>query len=179
MQAVYLLCLLAGTALAGEPITFTAQGTEQLAFTPGDDATSLVVDAIHKARRQLLVQVYSFTSRDIADALVDAHRRGLDVRVIADREQVAKMENGQVAWLARQGVPVWIDGDHNAAHNKVIVIDAGATDSAVVTGSFNFTLSAQNRNAENLLVLRGNPNLAEAYAANWRRHRAHSLPWRN
>jgi phosphatidylserine/phosphatidylglycerophosphate/cardiolipin synthase-like enzyme len=54
-------------------------------------------------------------------------------------------------------VPVWIDAEHAAAHNKVMVIDNGTADAAVITGSFNFTQAAQHRNAENLLILRGNP----------------------
>ena len=180
MRAACLLlaCVLANAASAGEPISFAAQGSVQLAFTPGDDAAGLVVDAIHGAKKQVLVQAYSFTHRDIAEALVDAKRRGLDVRVVADREQTGKMENGRIAWIAGHGVPVWLDADHSAAHDKVMVIDAGTHDATVITGSFNFTHAAQSRNAENLLVLRGNLNLVEAYAANWRRHRAHSLAWR-
>ena len=79
-------------------------------------------------------------------------------------------------WLAEQGVPVWIDADHAAAHNKVMVIDNGTPDAAVITGSFNFTHAGQHRNAENLLILRGNAILSEAYAANWRRHKIHALP---
>jgi phosphatidylserine/phosphatidylglycerophosphate/cardiolipin synthase-like enzyme len=49
----------------------------------------------------------------------------------------------------------------------------------VITGSFNFTHAAQFRNAENLLILRGHGTLAEAYAANWRRHKIHALPLGN
>ena len=75
-------------------------------------------------------------------------------------------------------MPLWIDSEHAAAHNKVMVIDNGLPEAAVITGSFNFTQAAQHRNAENLLILRGNPNLTEAYAANWRRHKIHSLPFR-
>jgi phosphatidylserine/phosphatidylglycerophosphate/cardiolipin synthase-like enzyme len=167
---------LGGSAQASEPLTFSAQGTLQLAFTPGDDVAGLVIATLGQARKQVLVQAYSFTHRGIAEALVAAKRRGLDVRVLADREQMQRQDNSQVGWLAAQGVAVWVDGDHAAAHNKVMVIDAGSREAAVITGSFNFTQAGQHRNAENLLVLRGNLNLAEAYAANWRRHRAHSLP---
>lgn len=163
---------------AGEALQLNARGTIQLAFTPGDDAAGLVVEAIRKARRQVLVQAYSFTHKDIAQALVDAKRRGIDVQVVADRKQMETIATSRVEWLAEQGVPVWVDAEHAAAHSKVMLIDTGAADAAVVTGSFNFTHAAQYRNAENLLILRGNPNLAEAFAANWRRHKIHSLPLR-
>jgi phosphatidylserine/phosphatidylglycerophosphate/cardiolipin synthase-like enzyme len=100
------------------------------------------------------------------------------VQLVADRQQMENGATSQVEWLAEQGVPVWIDTEHAAAHNKVMVIDNGSAEAAVVTGSFNFTHAAQSRNAENLLILRGNPNLAEAYAANFRRHKIHSIPFR-
>ncbi len=174
-----LALMLAGLAVggvAGEPLRLDARGSVQVAFTPGDDAGALVVDAVRKARKQILVQAYSFTHKAIAQALVEARRRGVDVQVIADRQQMESVATSRVVWLAEQGVPVWIDADHAAAHNKVMVIDNGTADAAVITGSFNFTHAAQFRNAENLLLLRGNAPLAEAYAANWRRHKIHSLP---
>ena len=160
---------------AAEPLTLTARGEVQVAFTPGDDAGILVVNAIRQARHQILVQTYSFTHQDIAEALVAARRRGVEVSVIADRRQAETLQTSLVDWLVQQGVPVWIDGDHAAAHNKVMVVDGNTPQAVLITGSFNFTHAAQYRNAENLMLLRGNPLLAQAYAANWQRHRAHSL----
>ncbi len=173
-----LLLLAAPLAQAEEALLLNARGTIQLAFTPGDDVAGLIVAAIGKARRQVLVQTYSFTHQDIAQALVNARRRGIDVQVIADQRQMETIATSKLEWLAEQGVPLWIDSEHAAAHNKVMVIDNGMPEAAVITGSFNFTQAAQHRNAENLLILRGNPNLTEAYAANWRRHKIHSLPFR-
>lgn len=178
---VLIACCLAAfltPAPAGDALQLNARGTVQLAFTPGDDVAGLIVDVIGKARRQVLVQTYSFTHRAIAQALVDAKRRGLDVQLVSDRVQMERIVTSKIEWLAEQGVPVWIDGEHAAAHNKVMVIDNGTEEALVITGSFNFTQAAQHRNAENMLILRGNPNLAEAYAANWRRHKIHSIPLR-
>lgn len=172
------LSLLSPWALADEALQLNARGTVQVAFTPGDDAAGLVIAAVSKARRQVLVQAYSFTHPDIAQALVDAKRRGIDVQVIADPRQMETIATSRVEWLAEQGVALWIDGEHAAAHNKVMIIDNGFADAVLLTGSFNFTQAAQYRNAENLLLLRGNPNLVEAYAANWRRHKIHALPFR-
>lgn len=175
--ALLALALNAG-AQASEPLTLTAQGQVQVAFTPGDDAGALVADVVNKAKRQVLVQIYSFTHKDIAQALIAARGRGVDVQMIADPEQAERTETSLVEEIARSGVPVYLDNQHAAAHNKVMVIDAGSPNATVITGSFNFTHAAQYRNAENLLILRGNPLLADAYAANWRRHRTHSLPFR-
>lgn len=169
-----LLCLAAPWACA-EPLTLGARGSIQVAFTPGDDAGALVLDAIGQARRQILVQAYGLTHKAIAEALVAARKRGVEVMLIADRQQAETLRTSLVGWLAEQGVPVWLDAEHAAAHDKVMVLDAGTPEATLITGSFNFTHAAQYRNAENLLVLRGNPPLVDAYAANWRRHRIHSL----
>lgn len=180
MRNLLAALILGGGAVLGaaEPLTLSARGEVQVAFTPGDDAGALVVSAIQQARRQILVQAYSFTHKDIAEALVAARRRGVEVMIIADSQQTETIATSLVGWLAEQGVPVWIDADHAAAHNKVMVLDVGTPQATLITGSFNFTHAAQHRNAENLMVLRGNPPLVEAYAANWRRHRIHSLPLR-
>ncbi len=172
---VLVLCL--GNAHAA-PMEIDLKGQALVAFSPGDDAGALVVDAIRSARRQVLVQAYSFTHRAIADALVTAVKRGVDVRVIADPVQHDRIATSLIDELASQGVPVYLDGQHGAANNKVMVIDAGQPESTVITGSFNFTQAAQYRNAENLLILRGVPALAEAYADDWRRHKVHALPFR-
>jgi phosphatidylserine/phosphatidylglycerophosphate/cardiolipin synthase-like enzyme len=151
--------------------------TVQIAFTPGDDAARIIVDAVRAAKDQILVQAFSFTHRDIARALIDAHVRGVTVQVIADAEQTELIENTVVPQLAAAGLPVFLDEEHVAAHNKVMVIDEGHPWAALITGSFNFTFAAQFRNAENLLVLRGGPRIIRAYADNWRQHRAHSRPY--
>lgn len=175
---VLLALLLVPFAAPAEPLTLTLQGTAQVAFTPGDDVGQVVTGAIRAAKRQVLVQAYSFTHRDIGQALIDARRRGVDVRVIVDLEQTEKGKTSLIGWLVQEGLPVWVDAEHPAAHNKVMVIDAGTNQAAVITGSFNFSHAADFRNAENLLLLRDNPHLAEAYAANWRRHFTHAQPVR-
>jgi phosphatidylserine/phosphatidylglycerophosphate/cardiolipin synthase-like enzyme len=75
-------------------------------------------------------------------------------------------------FLANQGVPTLIDTNHAIAHNKVMVLD-GET---VLTGSFNFTKAAQEKNAENLLMIRDTA-LAAQYTQNWEAHRQHSQPY--
>ena len=164
------------SCLAQLPAALPAQGTIQAAFAPWDDAEGVVLDAIRKAKRDIRVQAFSFTSRRLAAALVSAKRRGVDVQVIADAEQ-ASGPSSRLAALAAAGVAVLLDARYRSAHSKVMLMDASTPDAAVVTGSYNWTYAAQNRNAENLLVMRGNPELAQAYLANWERHAAGSRPF--
>lgn len=169
------------TALAFDamPRESTAQGTLQAAFAPWDDIEALVIDVVDRARSQILMQAYLITNKKIATALIMAHQRGVDVRLLADAHQ--SRENAtKVPMLAAAGIPVWLETRYQNAHNKVIVIDAATTAATVVTGSFNFTWAAQHKNAENVLIARNNPTLAARYALNWERQReqasAYSVP---
>ncbi len=171
--------MLAGGAYAFSPGTDKAlpvTATVRAAFTPQEDVAGQIVAAVRQAKHQILVQAFSFTHDGIAQALIEAHKRGVEVKLIADREQTEKMDHGQVPRLAMAGIPVWLDGEHQSAHNKVMVIDAGSAAAQVLTGSFNFTKAAQYKNAENVVFLSGNPALAEAYARNWQSHLVHSQP---
>ncbi len=171
------LLLVCGNAhAAAPPMPNPTNGTVQYAFTPGSRADAMIIAAIASARQQVLVQAYSFTHRRIADALVSARHRGVDVAVIADHDQTRSNASTVIRDITRSGVPVLLDSQHAAAHNKVIVIDAGDADCAVVTGSYNFTYNAQHRNAENVVILRGDLPLCEAFRNNWLRHKAHSIP---
>ena len=157
--------------------TLPATGTVQVAFPPDEDANGLIVNAIREARKTIQVQAFSFTSNEIAFALIAAKRRGIDVLLIADAEQVRKLENNKLGLMYQAGVRIWLDAQHQSAHNKIMIIDGDSATPAIVTGSMNFTYSGQFKNAENALILRGNKPLADAYSANWQRHRNHAIPF--
>jgi phosphatidylserine/phosphatidylglycerophosphate/cardiolipin synthase-like enzyme len=164
------------TSLRSQPVA--AQGTLQAAFTPWDDVEGLIVESIDSAKKQVLVQAYLLTSKKIANALIAAHRRAIDVRVLVDAEQLVKGESSKVPELINAGIPVWLEKKYQNAHNKVIVIDPMTADAIVITGSFNFTWAAQHKNAENILIARSNPTLASRYAMNWERHQNDSSPYK-
>jgi phosphatidylserine/phosphatidylglycerophosphate/cardiolipin synthase-like enzyme len=158
--------------------TSIAQGTLQPGFAPWDNVESMIIDAINTAKKQVLVQAYLLTSKKIAAALIAVHRRGIDVRVLADAEQLAKVKSSRLPELAAAGIAIWVETKYQNAHNKVIVIDATTQDATVITGSFNFTWSAQHKNAENILIARKNPVLASRYALNWERHKVDASPYK-
>jgi phosphatidylserine/phosphatidylglycerophosphate/cardiolipin synthase-like enzyme len=140
-------------------------------FSPKGGCMEAVIQELDAAKSRVLVQAYSFTSAPIAKALVEAHKRGVDVRVILDDSQRTE-KYSSADFVAHAGIPTWIDEKHAIAHNKIMVID-GAT---IITGSFNFTKAAEEHNAENLLVIRS-PELATQYTANWQSHVEHSKPY--
>lgn len=153
--------------------SFSDSARWQACFTPGEDCTGVIVAAIARAQSTIRLQAYVFTSAPILGAISAAQARGVDVRAILDRSQ-ARPGHDSAAALARAGVAVLIDARPAIAHNKVIVIDAHT----VITGSFNFTRSAQRRNAENVLIVRGDAALAGAYAEYWLRRERSSAPYR-
>ena len=167
----------AADADAPTPRRYAAAGTVEIAFTPGDAVDNLIVAAIDRAQTEVLVHAYTFTHRKIAQALINARRRGVAVAVLADREQARAVPQNVLAQLAGGGIEVWLDGNFAAAHNKVIVIDAGLPRATTITGSYNFTLAAQRSNAENIVVLHDNESVARAYRDNWRRLKAGATPW--
>ena len=154
-----------------------ATGTVQVAFPPEEDANSLIVNALREAHKMVRVQTYSFTSNEIAFALIAAKQRGVDVVVIADAEQARKLENHKLGLMHRNGVRIWLDQQHQSAHNKIMIIDGEESLPVVISGSMNFTYSGQFKNAENLLIMRGNKALTDAYSANWQRHFNHATPY--
>ena len=104
----------------------------QVFFSPKGGCTEAVVANLNKATNNVIVQAYSFTSVPIAQALVDAQKRGVKVRVILDRSQRTEKYT-EADFLLHAGVPTWIDAKHTIVHNKIMVID-GKT---ILTGSFN------------------------------------------
>jgi phosphatidylserine/phosphatidylglycerophosphate/cardiolipin synthase-like enzyme len=172
-----LVLAVGGFAPAHAATEFPAAGTIELAFTPGDRIDARIAAAIDGAQREVLVLVYSFTQPTIARALAAAHGRGVTVEVVADRGQTLELPQSAVPGLARAGVAIWVNRGPGAAHNKVVVIDADLPDATTITGSYNFTVAAQARNAENVVVLRGNRNAARAYRDYFRRQQATAQRW--
>lgn len=163
----------------GETVPVTpSQGTVQVAFTPWDDAESLLLETLARAQREILVQAYVLTSRAIANSLVAAKQRGLNVSVLADAHQHEDNPASLLVSLAEKGIPVWLETRYRNAHNKIMVIDDGTQDVVIVTGSYNFTWSAQRMNAENLFLIRGNLALARRFRQNWEHHRNDAIALR-
>ncbi len=140
-------------------------------FAPEEDCAGFAVGAIDLARRQILVSAYDLTTgAGIVEALVRARQRGVDVRLIADKRSPCE-RNAGLEVLAETGTPIWIDRAVPIAHAKVMVIDGALT----LMGSYNWTRNAA-RNSEDLNLVASRA-LAAAYAAQWGRRLAVSVPF--
>ncbi|CAD6508464.1 phospholipase D family protein [Candidatus Profftia tarda] len=136
----------------------------EVGFSPGQTAKKIVIAAIDEAKISIDLSAYSFTSKPIALALVDAQKRGVNIRVVADK----RLNSGKytaITYLAHQHIPVKLNDKYAIMHNKFIIIDGHS----VETGSFNYTQSAVSRNAENVIYLRNRPDIAEKYIREFNR----------
>jgi phosphatidylserine/phosphatidylglycerophosphate/cardiolipin synthase-like enzyme len=138
-------------------------------FSPGGGAMAAILNEIDHANRSIDVQAYLITAEEIVDALKAAQERGVRVRIILDKNNIGGIYSA-AAYLARTSLPVWRDGRHKDAHDKIMLID-GRT---IITGSFNFTNQSEDLNAENLLIIRDKPVLFAAYLAHFEEHLRHS-----
>jgi phosphatidylserine/phosphatidylglycerophosphate/cardiolipin synthase-like enzyme len=138
-------------------------------FSPKGGCQAALVKELQKARREVLVLAYSFTADPITYALVDAKKRGVHVDIVLDKSNELESYSDLHIFL-EHGLAPLVDHSHAIAHNKVMIIDR----KVLVTGSYNFTNQAENENAENLLIIKGNPDLLNAYRQNFLAHKGHS-----
>lgn len=134
-------------------------------FSPSGNALANVLNAINSANHNIDIAAYSFTSKEIGQALVQAAQRGVHVRVVADQKDNQNSKYSDIIMMQQNNIPVRLDGHYAIMHNKFMVVDGDTTE----TGSFNFTTSADKRNAENALVIWNDPQLASTYEAEFER----------
>jgi phosphatidylserine/phosphatidylglycerophosphate/cardiolipin synthase-like enzyme len=171
-RCLVLIFLLLAPCNLSYSATLPASDTVEVFFSPKGGATEAIVREISTARKEVLVQAYSFTSKPIAKALLDAKKRGVKIEAVLDKSN-ATAKYSAATFLYNAGIPVYIDSAHAIAHNKIMIIDGRI----LITGSFNFTSAAESKNAENLLVLKGNQALVDQYIRNYEMHKSHSEPY--
>lgn len=154
--------------LSVSPTTSAAEMVVQACFSPQGKCSAHILRAIEQAQKELLVAVYAFTNDDLAIALVQAKKRGVTVQVVVDREFDAANDKSKSKFIEGQKIPLRrlsglktriFEKDAGLMHQKFAVIDRRM----VLTGSYNWTHSADNFNDENLLLFRDAGPLAEEY----------------
>lgn len=142
----------------------TVEGSVQSHFSSQDGIEWVVAREIYAAGKRIDAAIYTFTSRPLAQALVDAHKRAVRVRVLLDPSN-ASGEYSKAAYLINNGVDVRVERGVGLMHHKFALVD----DSIIITGSFNWTASAETDNDENVLLLIGFPATYRAYSREFER----------
>lgn len=132
-----------------------------LCFTPPSNCARLITDVIDQAKNTIYMQAYGLTHPEIINSLIKANERGVKVRILLDRSNLTQ-KYSKIEELKQAGIEIGIDTVSGIAHNKIIIADLYT----VVTGSFNFTVSAAKRNVENVLIIQDS-NIAHSYLQNW------------
>jgi phosphatidylserine/phosphatidylglycerophosphate/cardiolipin synthase-like enzyme len=141
-------------------------------FTPRQNCTKFIIQQIARARSELLVQAYLFTSKPIIEAVCKAKSRQVTVKVLLDRTN--ELERYATTTARLNGcADVLVDDGVKIAHNKVLIIDR----MDVITGSFNLT-NAAIRNAENVFLVPDHPRIAEMFAGNFEERARGARPLR-
>lgn len=133
-----------------------------LYFSPYGGAASQVIDWIDRANETIHVLIYSFTNDDVGDAVVRAHQRGIEIQVVFERSQVSQYS--EYMKLRTVGIEVKNDTNSGLMHHKVAIIDGYI----ILTGSFNWSAAAEERNNENFMVIKSE-NLATTFEEEFQR----------
>ena len=149
---------------SGTSITYPkvklSDGTEiHTYFSPESETISPLLSEIESAEESIHFMAFSFTHDAIGEAMRNRFKSGVKVRGVFEERHID--EHSEFAAMKAVGLPVIQDKNRAAMHHKVIVIDA----ETVVTGSYNFSKNAEKRNNENLLIIKGNREIAAAYLA--------------
>jgi phosphatidylserine/phosphatidylglycerophosphate/cardiolipin synthase-like enzyme len=134
-------------------------------FSPKGGIQSLIISWILNAKKEVLVAAYSFTNPDIANAIIIAKNHGCDVYVVMDKSQTYGVQAKLHDVMVKAGITVELCGprkEHGlkslTMHNKFLIVDG----EKVQTGSYNYTVNAENNNFENAIFF-VDPNAKREY----------------
>ena len=145
------------------PVFADINPSYSVCFTPPHKQCGhFISNHINQAKESIYVQAYGFTHTEIIDSLIEAKKRGVIVEIILDSSNFLAKKLAFIEELKRLGIKIHKAKVSGIAHNKIMVIDK----KKVITGSFNFTESADKRNAENVLIV-VDKRLAKKYFDNW------------
>lgn len=126
----------------------TAKETEtEVFFSPGASCLNSIQRIIKGAVSTLYICVFTISDNRLAQSIIEAHQRGVSVKVITDNDKMYDT-GSDILKLEKAGVPVRIDQSPNHMHHKFAIADK----KTVLTGSYNWTRSAEQRNQENILI---------------------------
>jgi len=153
-------------------------------FSPNGGARNAVLKELKKANKEINVAMYILTDRELSNALISAKERGVKVKVLLDGKSAEEIGYSKHHFLGERKVNVKLDNTHKSyrnnyegiMHHKFAIID----NKTLITGSFNWTHSAEKLNDENLLIIKDDSSLVRAYTDEflklWNRENTVSKP---
>jgi phosphatidylserine/phosphatidylglycerophosphate/cardiolipin synthase-like enzyme len=122
----------------------------EIYFSPDDKVERRIVALIKNAQESINFLAYTFTSNDIGDAILKRAEAGISVAGVMDGSQVNSSQGSEYDPFQQAGLDVRLDGNQTGLmHHKVIIIDKAI----IITGSYNFSASAEESNDENVVII--------------------------
>lgn len=139
-------------------ISFCAWGETTVYFTPSNACEKTIIKQMYNAKKSIDIVVYSINNWNIVEALKEVKDLGVPIRILTDRQQ-AGGRGSKVPELHTEGFNIRVNSRHKIEHNKYVVIDGDT----VITGSYNWTNPASQKNSENCLMIWNDSKTTKAY----------------
>ena len=136
----------------------------EIYFSPDDHVASRIIELLRGARQSIYFMAYSFTADDFGMVLRQKDQQGLTIAGVMEQDQVKSNQGGEFPYFQKNRMSVYLDGNPSLMHHKVFIIDK----SIVITGSYNFSASAETTNDENVVIF-FDPRIAAQYLAEYQR----------
>jgi len=133
-------------------------------FSPDDGVANRIVEILNEAQESIYFMAFSFTTDEFGEAIRAQAENGLTVAGVMEEEQVKSNMGTEYDPFKQAGLDVFLDGNEGQMHHKTMIVD----DRIVITGSYNFSSSAETRNDENLVVFH-NEQIAEFFMKEFQR----------
>ncbi len=146
------------TPQTADPVVTVNGSPIEVYFSPQDGTLEHILSAVNSAQESVDFLAYSFTSDELAQALIERSNAGVTVRGVFDKDQYHSNSGTEYETLHTAGLDVWLDANPRLMHHKVIIIDG----KVVITGSYNFSNNAEQYNDENTLIIH-DPKIAADY----------------
>jgi phosphatidylserine/phosphatidylglycerophosphate/cardiolipin synthase-like enzyme len=130
----------------------------EIHFSPDSDIQKRLLELIDSAKDSINIMMFAFTNRDISRALLDAQKRGVDIKIVVDKRQNSYQKYSVYRELKANGIDIKLDKNRYKLHHKVIIIDRKIT----ILGSYNFTKWANSNNDENIIIIK-NSAISSSY----------------
>jgi len=141
-----------------DPMVTVNGSTIEVYFSPEDGTLEHILTAVNAAQESIDFMAYSFTTDELAKAMIERSKAGVRVRGVFDKDQYHSNAGTEFDTLHNMGIEVWLDGNPRLMHHKVIIIDQ----KVVIMGSYNFSNNAEHNNDENTLIIH-NQDIAAQY----------------
>ncbi len=118
----------------------------------------MIIQHINNSKNSIKVLAFALTNSSISDSLIAASNRGVQVSVVFDKEQNNYQKYSKYDNLVSNGISAVLNNNAKKMHNKVMIFD----DNIVLSGSYNFTNQANDKNDENVVLIK-NKTIVKKY----------------